>query len=79
MVKCNRGLQNKISTHRKKNKNKKQKKKKKKKNNLGHTETGPQFKVTSERLEKPLIELTTPGLQGKWLVRSRYEYPQVII
>ena len=25
------------------------------------------FKVSSERLEKPGIELTTPGLKGKWL------------
>ena len=25
------------------------------------------FKVSSERLEKPGIELTTPGLEGKWL------------
>ena len=33
----------------------------------GHTETGPRFKVTSERLEKPGIELTTPGSEGKWL------------
>ena len=36
-------------------------------NSLGHTETGPRFKVSSERLEKPRIELTTPGLEGKWL------------
>ena len=28
-------------------------------NSLGHTETGPRFKVSSERLEKPGIELTT--------------------
>ena len=28
---------------------------------------GPRFKVSSERLEKPGIELTTPGLEGKWL------------
>ena len=33
-------------------------------NSLGHTETGPRFKVSSERLEKPGIELTTPGLQS---------------
>ena len=25
------------------------------------------FKVSSERLEKPGIELTTPGLEGNWL------------
>ena len=30
-----------------------------------HTETGPRFKVSSERLEKPGIEDTTPGLQGE--------------
>ena len=27
-------------------------------------ETGPRFKVSSERLEKPVFEHTTPGLQG---------------
>ena len=36
-------------------------------NSYGHTETGPRFKVSSERLEKPGFELTTPGLQGGWL------------
>ena len=25
------------------------------------------FKVSSENLEKPGIELTTPGIEGKWL------------
>ena len=34
-------------------------------NSLGHTETGPRFKVSSERLEKPGLELATPGLEGK--------------
>ena len=34
-------------------------------NSYGHTETGPRFKVSSERLEKPGIELTTPGLKGE--------------
>ena len=33
-------------------------------NSYGHTETGPRFKVSSERLEKPGIELRTPGLQS---------------
>ena len=28
----------------------------------GHTETGPQFKLTSERLEKRGIEPAIPGL-----------------
>ena len=28
---------------------------------------GPRFKVSSERLVKPGIEPTTPGLQGEWL------------
>ena len=28
---------------------------------------GPQVKVSSERLEKPGIEPTTPGLQGEYL------------
>ena len=36
-------------------------------NSKGHTETGPQFKVSSKRLEKPWIEPTTPGLQGECL------------
>ena len=36
-------------------------------NSYGHMETGPQFKVSSERLEKPGIEITTPGLEGNWL------------
>ena len=31
----------------------------------GHTEMGPLFKVSSERLEKPRIKLETPGLQGE--------------
>ena len=34
-------------------------------NSLGYTETGPRFKVSTERLEKPGIELTTPGLEGE--------------
>ena len=34
-------------------------------NSYGHTETGPRFKVSSKRLEKPGVELTTPGLQGE--------------
>ena len=36
-------------------------------NSQGHTETGPRFKVSSERLERPGIEVTTTGLEGKWL------------
>ena len=31
------------------------------------------FKVSSERLEKPGIELTTPGLEGKWLNHNATE------
>ena len=31
---------------------------------VDHTETGPRFKFSSERLEKPGFKLTTPGLQG---------------
>ena len=34
-------------------------------NSYGHTETGPQYKVTFERLEKPGIKLMTPGLQDE--------------
>ena len=30
----------------------------------GHTETGPRFKVSSERPEKRVIDLATPGLVG---------------
>ena len=33
-------------------------------NSQGHTETGPWFKVSSERLEEAEIELTTPDLQS---------------
>ena len=29
-------------------------------------ETGPRFIVPSDGLEKPGIELATPGLQGEW-------------
>ena len=36
-------------------------------NSYGHTETGPRFKVSPERLEKPRIDPTTPALQGDWL------------
>ena len=28
----------------------------------------PQLKVSSNRLMKPGIELSTPGLQGKWFI-----------
>ena len=34
------------------------------------------FKVSSERLEKPGIELTTPGLEGKWLNHYATEAPK---
>ena len=34
-------------------------------NSLGHMETGPQFIVPSDGLEKPGIEPATPGLQGE--------------
>ena len=30
-------------------------------------ETGPRFKISSERLEKPRMELMTPGLEGELL------------
>ena len=39
-------------------------------------ETGPRFKVSSERLEKPVIELTTPGLEGLTPVVILAEYLQ---
>ena len=39
-------------------------------------ETGPRFKVSSERLEKPRIELGTPGLQtGSLTSRPRRLVP----
>ena len=31
-------------------------------------ETGPQLKVSSDRLKKPGIELVIPGLQGMWFI-----------
>ena len=31
-------------------------------------ETGPQLKVSSDRLVKPGIKHVTPGLQGKWFI-----------
>ena len=34
-------------------------------NSLGHMETGPQFIVPSDGLEKPGSEPATPGLQGE--------------
>ena len=34
---------------------------------INSMETVPRFKISSERLEKPGIELTTPGLQGELL------------
>ena len=36
-------------------------------NSLFHMEMGPQFKVSSERLEKLWLKLTTPVLQGELL------------
>ena len=40
-------------------------------------ETGPQLKVSSDRLEKPGIEPATPGLQGKWLIHYTTAAPTV--
>ena len=37
-------------------------------NSLGHMETGPQLKVSFDRLVKLEIEPVTPGLQGNWLI-----------
>ena len=42
-------------------------------------ETGPRFKVSSERLEKPGFEHTTPGLQGKKLNQYATEASKVKI
>ena len=38
----------------------------------GKTVMGPRFKVSSERLEKPLIEPMTLGLQGEYLLNYHY-------
>ena len=32
--------------------------------------TGPQLKVSSDRLKKPVIEPATPGLLGKWFIHD---------
>ena len=40
---------------------------------------GPQFTVSSEGLEKPEIEPTTPCLQGKWLNHYTREASQGLI
>ena len=34
----------------------------------GHTETGPQFKVLSERLEKQVMDFVIPGLVVKSVI-----------
>ena len=39
-------------------------------------ETGPRLKVSSDRLEKPGIEPTTPGLQGKSLIHYTTAAPK---
>ena len=40
---------------------------------------GPQHKVSSDRLEKPGIEPTTPGLEGKWLIHYNTAAPQDLV
>ena len=37
-------------------------------NSYGHMETGPQLKVSTDRVVKLGIESATPGLQGKWFI-----------
>ena len=39
----------------------------------GHTETGSRLKVSSDRLEKTGVELTTPGVQGDQLYHQTTE------
>ena len=42
----------------------------------GHTETGPRFKVSSERPEKRGIDLATPGLVVQRVIHYKiYEKP----
>ena len=38
-------------------------------------ETGPQFKVSSDKLEKLGIEPATPGLQNEWSIHYTTETP----
>ena len=40
---------------------------------------GPRFRVSSERLEKPGIEPTTPGLEGKQLNHYATEASIILI
>ena len=39
---------------------------------------GPRFRVSSERLEKPGIEPTTPGLEGEQLNHDATEASKVV-
>ena len=40
-------------------------------------ETGPRFKVSSDRLVKLGIEPASPGLQGKWLIHYTTAAPKM--
>ena len=42
-------------------------------------ESGPQLKVSSDRLVKPGIEPVTPGLQGKWFIHYTTASPLRIV
>ena len=44
-------------------------------NSLGHMETRPRLKVSSDRLVKPGIEPTTPGLQGEQFIHKTTAAP----
>ena len=45
----------------------------------GHTETGPRFKVSSERPEKRGIDLATPGLVVQRVIHYTTAAPEIII
>ena len=42
-------------------------------------ETGPQLKVSSNRLVKPGIETATPGLQGKRFIHYTTAAPNIMV
>ena len=44
----------------------------------GHTETGPRFKVSSERPEKRGVDLATPGLVVQRVIHYTTAAPAVI-
>ena len=45
----------------------------------GHTETGPRFKVSSERPEKRGIDLATPGLVVQRVIHYTTAAPSAVV